>query len=249
VIVVGAVITASCIGWGVVSLVGVLGHEEETTTVAFPAGVRHLDVRLDDGPLVLRGTATDQVSGTRRISRGLGRPTVTETVTGDTLTIRAHCPAIGDAWCSTGYTLDVPRSVSVTASSDGDHIEASGIDGDLDLRSSAGGIRVTDAGGELRLDSSAGAVEATELTGTRVRATSSAGGVSLVFTRAPEAVVATSAAGSVDIELPTSAPAYRVDAHSSAGPTEVDVPTDPRASRTIEATSSAGPVTIRRGPG
>jgi len=248
-LVAGGVLTAAAIGWGVLSLIGLLAHDEDTVAIAFPANVRHLVVRVDDGALHLRGTDADHVSGTRHTSRGLVAPELDEKVIGDTLTLHADCPGVMSEWCSVGYTLDVPADVSVVASDDGDGIDVTGVRGDLDLSSTAGDIRVAGASGRLTLDSSAGGIEATGLSSQVVSAKSSAGEVTLSFDRPPDQVTAHSSAGGVDVVVPRSSPAYRVTARTSAGSTQVDVKTDPTSEQTISATSSAGPVSVTYGPG
>jgi hypothetical protein len=56
-----------------------------------------------------------------------------------------------------------------------------------------------------------------------------------------------SSAGDVDVVVPPVDGGYRVEADTGAGDQHVDVPVDPRSSRVVDATTSAGDVAVRSG--
>ena len=71
------------IAWGILSLVGLLAHEEQTTADDVPR--RHPPPRgsaSTTAALRLRGTDADQIRGTRNTSRGLAPPDISESVLG-----------------------------------------------------------------------------------------------------------------------------------------------------------------------
>ncbi|HSS09672.1 MAG TPA: DUF4097 family beta strand repeat-containing protein [Acidimicrobiales bacterium] len=117
----------------------------------------------------------------------------------------------------------------------------------VQAHSNAGDVRVAGLDGPLDLSSSAGDVIADSLASTEVRAQSSAGSVDVAFKIEPHHVEARSSAGPVTVIVPPGGAAYRVDAHTSAGSTKVNVRTDPQSDRVIVADSSAGDVTVRSG--
>jgi hypothetical protein len=244
VLLVGAVVTFFVIVSTATSLAAALGREERIEPVSFPAGIQRVVVTVDSGPLEIRGSDRSTVSGERRLTVGVERPTVSETVTGDTLRIDTSCDWWGWGWCGAGYVLDVPRSVSVEAVSRAGGVIVSGIDGEVTARSSGGRVSADDLSGKATLTSQAGGVTATGMRSRQVVADSSAGRVSVSFAQAPDAVDAHSSAGGVRIEVPRDDTVYRVDAHSSAGETDIAVNNGPTAGHSIGARSSAGSVEV-----
>ena len=243
-IVVAALISLAVLVWLAFSVVQVLAHETRRETFAIDGTVRHMVIDLDDGSVTLHGVDVESVTGTRRIEKGLHSPHFRETLVGDTLRITSGCSSWFSTWCEVSYDLYVPRGVTVDAHSSGGSVKASGLTGDLTLKSSAGGVSVDGSSGRLRLHSSAGSVKVTNASSRDIQASSSAGSVLLAFLVPPSSVTATSSAGSVRVALPNGPTLYRVDANSSAGGTDVAVNTSPTATRTIRAQSSAGSVHV-----
>jgi DUF4097 and DUF4098 domain-containing protein YvlB len=159
------------------------------------------------------------------------KPTVTATEGVGTTTVNVGCP-----WWSFGIGSSLDVTVDVPAASN------------VAVGTSAGDIEVDGISGTFSMDTSAGSVDAAGLTSTRVSAHSSAGDVQLAFAAAPQQVDATSSAGDIAVLLPHAGMSYRVGARSSGGSTDVRVPTDPAATRTIQAVSSAGDITVTSHP-
>ena len=115
----------------------------------------------------------------------------------------------------------------MTATSSDSSIVVAGIDGDVQLHSSDGGVTAAD------------------LRSPNVTASSGDGHVQLTFAAAPTQVRATSSDGGVTVVVPDTPDPYRVTASSSDGGTDVRVRTDPTSTRVIDAHSSDGRVTVR----
>jgi hypothetical protein len=208
--------------WSVISLVGQVTEERQLTLTAI-AGRLTIDA---DGDIRITAGGGSEVQIVERIRHSIGRPRVEETSTRDGVVLRGHC-----AWyasnCSVSFAVTIPRGLGI------------------DAHSSGGNVTLTGATGSVRLASSAGDVSATGLQSDQVDARSSAGDVRLSFDSPPRTVTAHSSAGDVEVRLPTAEGGYRVHVNSSAGDEVVEVPTDPASDRAIDATSSAGDVTIR----
>jgi hypothetical protein len=265
VLAVGGIMALGLIGWGVLSLIGLLGRttSQRELTLTPTAGRLRIDV---NGDVTIKIGSGPDVRVTETMRYGLRKPRVTEEVTADGLALRARCPWF-DSTCSVDAVLTVPASLSVDARSSGGDITASGLTGSVQLDSSGGGIRASgltgsvvlrSSGGDIvasglagsaRLDSSGGGVRATGLRSLQVDARSSGGDVELSFDSAPDRVTADSSGGGVRIALPRIEAGYRVRADSSGGDTRTEVPTDPRSRRLVEAHSSGGDVRLEETSG
>lgn len=247
-LVVGGVVAAASIGWFTFTLITLLAHSTESTTVRLATAdggpVRRVVVENSAGILSLQGSESAEVTGDRTVHRGLQAPDVHQEVIGDTVYLTGRCTFWNSQWCGVDWLLRVPRDVTVTASTSHGSIQVNGVRGPLSLDSSVGEVTVVGAEGPVNVQSRAGEIRATGLRSTDVRAKSGAGSVSLAFVAPPRSVEATSAAGAVDVAVPADGTAYRVQADSSGDETEVGVPTDPSSPNSIVAESRAGSVRI-----
>jgi hypothetical protein len=226
----GLLLAVAAIGSGTTSLVSVFWLQTQTTTATYHAA-GSVSIQSDCGSVKVRAGAAGDVSVHAFVRWSFQKPTVTETEAAGTTTVDVVCP-----WWSfgVGSTLDVTVEVPVSSN--------------VAIGTSAGDVEVAGISGTLSMETSAGSVDAAGLTSTRVSAHSSAGDVQLAFAAAPQQVDATSSAGDITVLLPHAGVSYRVDVRSSAGSTDVKVPTDPAATRTIQADSSAGDVTVDFAP-
>jgi Putative adhesin len=240
----GGVLAVLIIGWGAFSVVGFIARQKTTAPISVNESVRHIIVDLDAGSMKLHGGTATSVTGTRTVERNFRAPTFSETLTGDTLTVKARCPAFANGYCSVNYDLNVPADVTVQATSSGGSLTSSDIAGDLTLSSSGGSVSVTGATGRLKLSSSAGSVKVSETRSTEINARSSAGSVKISLLAPPTNVDLSSSAGSATLELPRTPDAYDVDASSSAGSSTVTVDTATSSARKIRVRSSAGSVRV-----
>lgn len=224
-LVVGGIFAFALIAIGAWTAINALGTTtEERHLVLAPTGGR-LTIDADGAIQISTGTGS-QVEITERIRHSIGRPRVQETSTGGGVTLKGDC-----AWytstCLVSFQVTIPPGLSV------------------DARSSAGDIKVSGVTGDIRLNTSGGDVHATDLGSNSVDARSSAGDVELTFDSPPATVTAHSSAGDVNVWLPRVDGGYRVRAGTSAGKQTVEVPTDPESTRVIDATTSAGDVSVK----
>jgi len=234
--------------WLVIAVVAVaaagLIRRKRRWALTFP-GVGRVDVQTAGGRIEVVGEDRRDVAVEVAVAWSLGgQPRHTERVDGEQLTCRAGwwAPPFGVGWVD--YRLRVPAGTAVTGASGGGPALVVGVDGDVDVRSSAGSVTGRRLAGRVRLHSSAGTVVGSELSGPSAEADTSAGSVRLDFLTPPSRVQARSSAGSVDVLVPDEV--YRVDAHSSAGRVEIGVRTAPGAGRQISARSSAGRVRVHQ---
>jgi Toastrack DUF4097 len=223
----GSLFSVAAIGFGTLNLVDLVAHEQSHVHREFAGTVRTLDVDTDGGTIHIEGTDDATATIDANVSQGLRRGHHDEQLEGDRLVVRASCPGFLSQWCGVDYTIRVPRGVAVVATSSDSSIVVTGIDGDVQLHSSDGGVTA----GDLRSPS--------------VSASSGDGHVQLTFATAPTHVHATSSDGGVTVVVPDTLDSYRVVASSSDGGTDVRVRTDPSGTRVIDAHSSDGRVTVR----
>jgi hypothetical protein len=242
-LVVGAAFTVIAIAYGVMVVISLLSYQSTTERATYAGEIRRVVLDVS-GDVRITGVDAEETTVERRLRWSLNRPKVTESVDGETLTIRARCGFSFAIGCGSDLLIRVPRQADIDADSSASDIVVTGLSGDVVLESSAGDVEVHGLSGRLTLSSSAGDVRGTGLLSADVDAKSSAGDVELFFDSAPLAVAANSSAGDVHLALPRGTAAYRVQADSSAGRVVTDVLTDPRSNRTLNLRSSAGDVIV-----
>jgi hypothetical protein len=245
IVILGSVVTAVTLAFGVFSAVGAVAREETTFPLTFDDDIT--SIRMDDGSGEVRivGADVEQVSGERIVVEGLQRPTFDERVVDGVLFLESECPIAFAFHCGVTYELTVPRDLDLDIDSSGGGIHVEDLSGSVTLSSSGGGIRVVGASGTLTLDSSGGGIRVLESRSQIVTADSSGGGVRLEFADVPDAVDAESSGGGVRVLVPDrDGVSYAVDASSSGGGTDVEVATDPDSPHRIRAESSGGGVTV-----
>lgn len=241
----GSIVTVVVVGWGTVSVVGVLAHEEYTEVTVFEEPVEVLDLRTSAGSVEIIGTDTDVVTLTAEISDGLFDSSSSAVVEDGRLEIRASCPEVAvSPWCSIRYTVEIPASLAVDVSSSHGSVSVSDVDGPVTVSSNHGGITLTRVDGDVSASTDHGNLRGTDLGASRVDADTSQGSIHLAFAEAPEGVSVTTRQGGSEIVLPDTAPAYRVDA-AAGGSVNTQIRTDPAAEFAITARASHGSITIR----
>jgi DUF4097 and DUF4098 domain-containing protein YvlB len=241
----GLPLSLAFIGYGAIGIINAVGltHYSQTRTVVPVGQVQVLTVDARNGSVRLQPSADGNVHVLAKGVYSLSQPTITSTSTASGLTVTGHQCAGGILICSQDLTIEVPASFRVTAKSSGGDVRVSGLTGELNLSSSAGDVKDDGATQRLVMSSSAGDVSGTNLLSADVTASSSAGDVDLTFAADPTRVEAGSSAGDVDVQVP-GAVAYRVTAKTSAGNATSTVHEDSASTRTIDAHSSAGDVTV-----
>ncbi len=225
--VVGGLVAAVIVLFAVAGVVVDFTEQQRDTTRAYPPGLSEVVVESGTGSVEVRaGGAGSSVTVEQHTHSSLGSSATTqESVTAGVLRLRGRCTGLG--FCSVGYTLTVPPGTAVAVTTSTGSVEASGLDGDLDVTTSTGSI------------------ELTALRSERVGAQASTGSVELTFAAAPRDVRAETSTGSVEIVVPADGTAYAVQGSTSVGSNEVSVPVDSSSSRRIEARASTGSVEVR----
>lgn len=246
-IVIGSVVSVFTLTTGGFWAFNALARDTESITTVFDEPeVRTVDIESENGSITLVGGSRDDLVVTATLTHGLRRTEQQVDVQGDRLVIRDRCDGPPFAsFCRADYTLQVPTDVTAVLQSRNGSILVTGIEGDLDASSSNGNVAASQVGGELRLRSSNGRVEGAGLTSDVADASSRNGSVELSFTEAPRSVEATTSNGRVEIILPDTPDAYRIDASSDNGSVDTPVRTDPSSDRSVVAESNNGSVTIR----
>jgi hypothetical protein len=146
--------------------------------------------------------------------------------------------------CKTTYVLTVPKDVKLTVESSSGSVTVTGMSGGVTAKASSGDIEAHDLGGPVTLEASSGDIEADGLTATSVTSRTSSGSQQLDFTVAPQSVDAKGSSGDIAIQIPSGDESYKVDTKTSSGDESANVKIDPSSSRTIQAKTSSGDVTI-----
>ena len=245
----GSIVAAVALVIGTVQIVSVFARQRTTETQTFPAaGVRHLDVRSPNGTVEVLGGAVDEITLTARISHGLRGTSHEAALVGTVLRVRSSCPFLS-TWCGVDYRIVVPREVSVDVDVSNGRLIVRDVGGGVRAEASNGAIELARLTGDLDVSTDNGRVESTGLRSDRVVARTSNGRVRLEFSEPPTGVEARSSNGRVDVVLPTTTDAYRVDLDTNNGSTDVGVRTDPTSRRSIVGRTNNGDVTVRYATG
>jgi Putative adhesin len=240
----GLPLSLGFIAYGTLSIVNAIGLTHYTQSALAVPQAQVLTVNAHGGSVRLRPSPDSNVHVSVKGLYALRTPTLRTISTKSGVTVTGSCPTVAVITCSQNITIELPVAFQVTAHSSGGDVSASGLTGQLDLTSSAGDVADDGAIGRLTMTSSAGDVDGTNLRSSDVTASSSAGDVSLQFAVDPTRVEAGSSAGDVDVRVPNQV-AYRVTVQSSGGDAVNRVNQESTSTRTIDAHSSAGDVSVR----
>ncbi|MFI5914623.1 DUF4097 family beta strand repeat-containing protein [Dactylosporangium sp. NPDC051541] len=196
-----------------------------TGSAAYDA-LHKIVVDIGDGNVTL-SPGTGGVTVEQRLAwTTLRTPALSESVSGDTLTIRGGCAGTRfDGHCTASLTITVPDGVAVDVRADAGELRAQGVTGALKLRAATGtirgeGLRAGDV--DVHIDS---------------------GDVQLAFAERPRSVTAAAEAGDVTVALAPGA--YHVSADTQQGERDIQVTEDSAATSTVTARTSTGDVRIR----
>lgn len=215
---------------GGLALLGRLLDRQETVVSTFAQPIDTVVVGTPNGNILITASAAAEVEVERTAAFSIRSPRPGAEVADGTLTLEAGCPGL---WlpllggCRVDYRITVPVGVAVTADAP---------NGDIELEGIAGPVMVGTSNGD---------VVGRRLLARLVEATTSNGSITLSFTQAPDRVRADTSNGPITIEVPDVP--FRVETDTDNGRLTLDVIADPDAPRVIEANSSNGDITIRRG--
>jgi hypothetical protein len=233
---------------GVLLLVSYLGNiDSETRTETF-SGISEIEFDVENSPIdVVAGG--DEVVVDISVTTGiLGGGADLEQV-GGTLRIEQDCPGfflLG--WgCRASFEVIAPADVSLSGSTSNGEITVVSLDGPVDVTTSNGAVVLDEISSSTTVRTSNGSITGTAMTSEDFRGTTSNGSVSLSFREAPASLTATSSNGSIEVLLPSDAPAYAVSTSTSNGQVLTEVRTDPSAESTIDVRTSNGDITVSYG--
>jgi DUF4097 and DUF4098 domain-containing protein YvlB len=240
---IAVLVTLAFIGAGAVSAASGIVVQSKDVTRTFSGTVSTVHVTVDGSIQVQPGPEGQVMVTTHRVW-SFQQPRVTETQSGNDITVKASCPGVNFGTCSTSVHLTVPPAVALNLTSQNDNVSVSGVQGALDLHSDDGDVDVASASGPLHLSSDNGDVTGTGLTSTFTQASSDNGSVDLTFAGVPTTVTASSDNGDVSVGVPHGPTAYLVSATTDNGNPTVGVPTDSASDRHIVVDSSNGDVSV-----
>jgi hypothetical protein len=246
---VGGVLAVGTVAWAGFNTVTLVAHEVHTEITRYDAAsVRSIDVDNSAGSVTIEGSPErHEIVVTARISDGLRATGERQAVVGDQLELQASCPLFGGDWCRVSYTVQVPSDLEVHVDADNGRIELRGVDGPVELDADNGGVEVVDVTGDLTIAGDNGSITASELTSRRVVAETDNGSVTLGFLEPPTSVEARSDNGSVEVVLPETEVAYRLDISTDNGDVSDNIRTSPDSDRSIIAETDNGDATVRYG--
>lgn len=161
---------------------------------------------------------------------------------GDTLRLKTKCSGVL-VDCSNRHRVEVPRDVSVKVRAQDGQVVANGFSTPMSIRSSDGNVNVSGASAPLKIRTQDGRVRAEKLRSRSVSVATHDGYVVLGFRETPTSVRTSSHDGSTTVTTPR-AP-FRIETEAKDGSVDVSLPRQKSSSRSIEATSHDGDITLR----
>ncbi len=244
----GTVLVLGMLVSGTFNVLGLLAHGERVDESSFPAAdVTALDVSNGTGSVRIVGTDDDQVTMRVEIGEGLRSTGVSEEIVDGVLHLRGTCPNYGSDWCHVRYRIEIPRDRPVTVDTDDGSIEITGMTATVDVHGDNGSIEASDLSGPFIASSDNGRIEGLSLASTQVDARTDNGRVTLQFDVAPTTVTGRSDNGSVEVVVPDTGEAYRLNITTRNGDRRDDLRVDPDSDRSITIATDNGDVTARAG--
>jgi len=239
----------------------------KTRTFTVPQPVTLLDVRSYGAPVQVTAGSVSRVGVTETIVYSRPKdglpPAATQSVSGGRLTLAdPACPALR---CAVVFAVTVPRDVAVTVASSGGPVSVSGVagadlnsaggpvqatevDGPLDVSTGGGALMLDGLTGPLRADTGDGPVMAQGVEAATATVTTQGGEARVGFAAAPDTVVVDTGGGPATLAVPGGP--YALTTDSRGGPLDVEIATNSAARRSIAVDSDGGSLIIApaRGP-
>ena len=230
--VLGLLVALVAIGSGALSVTAEFVTSKDSGTATFSQPVQRLRVVADSGDVRVR-VATGTTISVRTVSRAaFGRPRLTSAVRNGTLQLGQGCDR--DWWlpgeCSVDFEVTMPAGVAIELTTQTGDILVDGAQSDLLVSTDTGDITVLDTGSD------------------RVTVNGSVGDVRLQFRAAPERVGVQTDVGDIRIRVPDDQSTYLIRGRTDVGTARIDDRLrNGRSSRTIEAGTNTGDLTISAG--
>ena len=225
-VVLGTIVTVGLIGIFAFMILLTAAQHSFSTTVRY-TNIHTLVVRSGAGGVTLtQAPAGGALVVSARETESLFSPKVSQRLAGDgTLSLTASCP--GRLHCSVDYVVSVPRDVAIKVSSGFGEIKATGLS----------------STSSIQLGTTAGGIQATGLSAPAVRLSTGLGDLTATLAQAARRLTASTVAGGLRLTVPDTS--YAVHVSSGVGHvSDQGVQINPASSRTIDARSSLGDVTI-----
>jgi hypothetical protein len=224
-----AVVALACallpviVGCGELKQVGAGAHHGAARSYTISAHVTTVVIEGGASSISVTGADRGTILVSQHPSYSKTPPATSRRVAGTTLTLSYSCKA--QLVCSVGYDVQVPRDVSVRAST------------------RAGAITLTSLQGDVSAQTDAGLITANELSSATVTLKSDAGGIIATFSAAPGSVSASTNVGAISVTVPGTV-SYQVHTHTYVGSSSVTVHQNPASPHVITASSDLGSITI-----
>lgn len=226
---VGLPIFLAGIGYGGLTLTGVLARtsEHHQATYAWHGGP--ISVRMTDGSVTVHEDHGSVVTVSYTEHYQLQRAGVRATNTPESLALQATCGAVLAGSCSVNFDITVP------------------VGAPLELNTGDGSVRLAGVSGTVKAHTGNGSVRASGLRSPAVQVSTGDGSVNLQWAGSPEHVTASTGNGQLAISLPPGSGPYAIDSHTGQGSSNIRVRSDPRASRTLLLHTGDGSLSVRYG--
>lgn len=207
----------------------------QTTDVstAMVGTVQEVIARTEIGDVFVHQGGPGQPLVVRRVLHwSFDRPDAAITRSGTTVNVVATCrrgqASFGD--CSVDLDITLPPGAAIRINTGTGDIGADGVTGTIEATTRTGDIALHD----LR-------------SGT-VTADTGTGDVTLALLTPPQSVRARTSAGDLRVIVPPDGTAYRISARTAVGDRRIKLPSDPNGTRTIDASTSLGDLTLITAP-
>jgi len=232
------------VGYTGFDLVAQAGLGKIPVSYSFPPGARQVSVTTSGGNVLLR-----QLSGTQGTLTGTGvysliRPRVSKHFAAGRASVNYDCASLPAGNCGLNATVSVPGGTTVTVSTGGGNIDATGTTGRITLSTSGGDVTASQVAGPLALSTDGGNIQATGVAATQVIADTGGGDIDIVFLTVPRDVEVSTDGGNVTIVVPAGTTKYHVIANTAGGNVTDALQQDSSAKNLITATSGGGDITI-----
>lgn len=218
------------------------GEWSVTQKYTVTAPVSRLIVNGTAGSVAVAGGPGSDVSVTAKIYYHASRPTVSDTVSGRTLTLGYS----GCADCGVAFTVTVPRAAGVTVSEQTGRVTVANLAGNVSVNDDTGMVTVGSLTGDVSVQVGSGSIGGTGLSAARASFRDSLGTIDVAFTAPPSQLTAVTGTGMVSVQVP-SGTTYQVNASSQLGSVDDSVPQSPAATHVITASTGIGLVSVSTG--
>jgi DUF4097 and DUF4098 domain-containing protein YvlB len=193
------------------------------------------------GDVHVTGGTSSTVSVTEHISFHGTAPTTAHGTAGSTLSLNSHCPATET--CTVDYTITVPRTTTVRITDAAGSVSLGSLGGPVTVHLNAGKISLNSIAGPVDATSNAGSIRGQRLSSADASMHVSAGEIEVTFSAPPAAITAITDVGAITVRVPDTVH-YHVTASATVGDVHVSVSRNTAATRTINASTKTGSITI-----